>query len=115
LVDEAGRLAGLITRGDIMRSLQQGSAETTPVLAAGSTAVAVAHPDETLRQAIARMLKQNVGRLPVVERSGSRRVIGYLGREDILAARVRLQEEEELREQGPLLAGKVSRAGCPGD
>jgi len=51
--------------------------------------------------------------LPVVERSGSRAVIGYLGREDILAARVRLHEEEELREQGPLLTGKVSRAKCP--
>ena len=50
------------------------------------------------------MLKRNVGRLPVVERNGSRKVIGYLGRADILAVRTRLHEEEELRERGPLVA-----------
>ncbi len=41
---------------------------------------------------------------PVVARADPGRVVGYLGRADILAARSRLHEEEELREKGPLLA-----------
>ena len=58
---------------------------------------------ETLHDALARMLKRQVGRLPVVNRSNPTKVIGYLGRADILAARARLHEEEELRERGPRL------------
>jgi H+/Cl- antiporter ClcA/CBS domain-containing protein len=95
LVDDAGRLAGMVTRGDIMRILQDGSAATTTVLDAGKAEVAVAYPDETLQEAIGRMLKRNVGRLPVVERGDPAKVIGYIGRGEIIAARMRLQEEEE--------------------
>ncbi len=103
VVDEAGLLAGLITRGDIMRVLQAGKAAATTVLEAAGTDVAVTYPDETLQEAIGTMLRRGVGRLPVVERSDPKRVVGYLGRADILAARVRVAEEEELRERGPLL------------
>lgn len=111
IVDAEGRLAGMITRGDIMSVIQRGSADTTTVLAAGSAGIAVARPEETLQDALARMLTCNLGRLPVVEGSGSRKVVGYLGREEILAARARLQKEEELREQGPLLASTRPQAG----
>jgi CBS domain-containing protein len=101
LADAEGRLAGVITRGDIMRVLQQGTAATTTLLEAGCTEVVVTHPDETLQDALAKMLGRDVGRLPVVERSEPRRVVGYLGRAEILTARVRLQEEEQVREKGP--------------
>ena len=106
LVDDAGRLAGVITRGDILRILQKGTAAATTVLAAAGTDVVVAYPDETLQEAIAKLLKRNIGRLPVVERADPGRVVGYLGRADILAARTRLNEEEELREQGPLFPSR---------
>ena len=56
--------------------------------------------DETLHDAIARMLRHNVGRLPVVERSNRRKVVGYLGRASILAARERYHHAEEVRERG---------------
>jgi len=79
----------------------------TPALDAASADVAVAYPDETLQEAIAKMLKRNIGRLPVVERANARKVIGYLGRADILGARLRLQEEEELREQGPIIRSRT--------
>ncbi len=108
LLDEAGRLAGVITRSDLMRVLQEGTAATTTVLAAAGTDVVVAYPDETLHEATNKMLKRQIGRLPVVERSDPGKVIGYLGRADILAARLRLHEEEERREQGPLLGGRAS-------
>ena len=66
--------------------------------------VQVSYPDEVLHDAMARMLKCGIGRLPVVDRNDARRVLGYLGRGDILAARLRNLEEEELRHRGPLLA-----------
>jgi CIC family chloride channel protein len=111
VLDEEGRLAGVITRGDIIRVLQRGAAATTTVLEAAGTDLAVAYPDETLQDAIAKMLKRDIGRLPVVERGEPRKVVGYLGRADVLAARVRLHEEEELRERGPLLMpGRPRRA-----
>jgi hypothetical protein len=46
------------------------------------------------------MLRYNVGRLPVVERADDRRVIGYLGRPGIMAARLRRIDEEYVREPG---------------
>jgi CIC family chloride channel protein len=103
VLDPSGRLAGVITRGNIMTVLQKGSAATTTVLEAAGTDVTVAYPDETLQEAITKMLKRDIGRLPVVDRSDPLKVVGYLGRADILAARIRLQEEEELRERGPVL------------
>ena len=102
IVDGKGRLAGLITRGDILRLLQQGTAATTTVLAASQRDLVVAYPDETLQDAIAKMLKGGIGRLPVVERDAPAKLVGYLGRADILAARTKLNEEEELRERGPI-------------
>jgi chloride channel protein, CIC family len=41
------------------------------------------------------MLKHNVGRLPVVERSNHRKVVGYLGRASIMNARQRYHADEE--------------------
>ncbi len=103
VLDETQRLAGVITRGDILRKLQDGTADTTTAEDAMSSNPAVTYPDETLQEAIATMLKRNIGRLPVVERMGTGKVIGYLGRADILAARTRMHDEEERRERGPLL------------
>ena len=105
LIDENGLLVGVVTRGDLMRILQDGTAMRTTLREAAETNVAVAFPDETLHEAIAKMLKRNIGRLPVVERADPLKVIGYLGRADILAARTRLHEEEELRERGPFRTG----------
>jgi CBS domain-containing protein len=102
LSDAQGELAGVITRGDIMAILQEGTGEHTTALEVANTDLVVAYPDETLHEAIAKMLTRDIGRLPVVERSAPRKVIGYLGRGDILAARMKLHHEEELRERGPL-------------
>jgi chloride channel protein, CIC family len=104
IVDGDGRLAGVITRGDIMRSLLDGDARTKTVLETANPDTEVTYPDETLQTAVGKMLKRDIGRLPVVERSDGGKVVGYVGRADILAARMRLHEEEEMREKGPLLS-----------
>ena len=67
---------------------------------AGQRELIVAYPDEPLHDAIVRMIKHDVGRLPVVDRSDPGKAIGYLGRASILAARVRHHEEEAVRARG---------------
>jgi CIC family chloride channel protein len=100
IVDGEGRLAGVITRGDVLRALDEDPAGTSTVLEAGSRNVIVTYPDEVLSEATARMLRNNVGRLPVVDRGDSRRIVGYLGRHGIMAARHRRLQEEYVREPG---------------
>jgi len=99
LVDSQNRLAGIATRGDLLRALQRDPSGQTRALDAGSTQAITAHPDEPLQDAIARMLKHDVGRLPVVSRSDPGQVVGYLGRNGLMIARSRYHEEEEIREK----------------
>jgi H+/Cl- antiporter ClcA/CBS domain-containing protein len=109
VVDDQGLIAGVITRGDLVKALQRDSSGRGPVLEVSRTEVIIAHPSETLQTAIARMLKHGVGRLPVVDETNPRKVMGYLGRADILAARANRHDEEERREKillRPLRAGK---------
>jgi chloride channel protein, CIC family len=103
VVDHAGQLAGMITRGDLMRALQEGSAREESVLDAATRNVVVAYPEETLEAAFAKMMRRDISRLPVVEGPDSPKVVGYLGRAEILAARSRTHDEEERRERGRIL------------
>jgi chloride channel protein, CIC family len=100
VLDSDGKLAGVITRGDVMRSLDADPSGASSVLDAGTRNLVVTYPDETLHQASAKMLRNNIGRLPVVERRDPRKVIGYLGRPGIMAARLRRLEDEHVREPG---------------
>jgi H+/Cl- antiporter ClcA/CBS domain-containing protein len=100
IVDEDGLLVGIITRGDVVRALQHPSPATLTVLEAGNSKPIVTHPGELLHDAVARMLKHDIGRLPVVDSRNPRRIVGYLGRANVMAARSRQIEEEHLRERG---------------
>lgn len=100
IVDEQNDLLGIITRGDIVRALRQNKAAEMTVAEAGSTALVVTFPDEPLHVALTKMLNRDIGRLPVVERNNPARVVGYLGRAAILSARMRLHEEENIRQRG---------------
>jgi CBS domain-containing protein len=100
IVDEQDRLVGIITRGDIVRSLRQNRAAQMTVAEAGSTDLAVGFPDEPLHAALTKMLNRGIGRLPVVQRNDPTHVVGYLGRAALLSARMRLHEEENVRQRG---------------
>jgi CBS domain-containing protein len=102
LVDRQNKLMGIITRGDLVRALQLDPSGNMKVLAAGKPDLVVAFPDELLHDALSKMLKHDIGRLPVVERDHPEHVVGYLGRASILAARLRHHQEEEIRERGEL-------------
>jgi len=100
LVDAGGKLRGIITRGDILRALEENLTGAVSALEAGTDDLVVTYPDESLSEAAAKMLGRNVGRLPVVDRSDPKKIVGYLGRHAIMAARLRRFEEEHVREQG---------------
>jgi chloride channel protein, CIC family len=100
ILDVNGNLEGVITRGDIMRAFEKDSEGKMSVLDAGTRKVVVTYPDELLHDAAEKMLRHNIGRLPVVERSQPTRVLGYLGRQGIMAARLRRLDEEHVRELG---------------
>jgi CBS domain-containing protein len=100
ILDDTGKLAGIITRGDLVRALDNDPSGGMTVQEAGSTHLVVAYPDELVSEAAAKLLRFDIGRLPVVDRTDERRVVGYLGRAAILAARQRRFQDEHMVEPG---------------
>jgi chloride channel protein, CIC family len=102
VIDQDGLLVGVVTRRDI----------NNPNLPAGITvrnivrrAPAVVFEHNSLRHAADHMVREGVGRLPVVSAEEPRRVIGIVSRSDLLAAHhARLAAADE-REPG--LAAQV--------
>lgn len=108
ILDDAQKLVGIITRGDILRALDKDSAGEMSVLEAGSTHLVVAYPDELVSEAAAKLLRFDVGRLPVVDRADERKVVGYMGRAAILATRLLRFHNEHVREPGWFATSKPS-------
>ncbi len=100
VVDETGRLAAVITRGDLVRAMEREDFETCTALEAGTQAVVVTHPDELLEQAVMKMLDRDIGGLPVVARDNPHRLAGYLTRKGVLAGWLRVSEDERKLEPG---------------
>jgi H+/Cl- antiporter ClcA len=102
ILDDEGRLVGIITRGDVLHALEQNLGNDARVVDVCRDRLIVTYPDESLHDAVMKMLRNDVGRLPVVSRQDPRRLVGYLGRAEVLAARLRRLEEEFVREPGLL-------------
>jgi CIC family chloride channel protein len=106
IVDDAGKLVGIITRGDVLRALDKDSSGGMTVQEAGKTHLVVTYRDELVSEAAAKMLRFDIGRLPVVDRADERKVVGYLGRSAILSARLLRFHDEHVREPGWLSTSK---------
>ena len=100
ILDADGRLAGIITRGDILRALDKDPSGAMIVQEAGKTHLVVTYADELVSEAAAKLLRFDIGRLPVVDRADERKVVGYLNRASILAARSRRFRDEHVLEPG---------------
>ena len=85
VVDEAGNLDGIVTIRDVERALLDNEPGATLAKVA-SRPVQTAFPDEPLSEVIRRMGVQDLGQLPVVERSSPRVPIGILRRVDVIRA-----------------------------
>jgi len=98
LTDDQKRLKGIITRGDLLKAMREGSSALTVAEAGTTLNLVTASPDMTVRDALIEMLKHDIGRLPVIDET-TRVVIGYLSRGNIMAANLRrLNEETEAQE-----------------
>ena len=100
LADDRGELAGILTRRDLARALERDPAGRLSALDAGRPDPQVCHPDETLHEAVGRMLHHGCGRLPVVARDNPKKIMGYLGRTAVLEARRQRFQEEGVAEPG---------------
>jgi CBS domain-containing protein len=108
--DAEGKLVGIVTRGDVLRALDQDPSGAMTVLDSGPRKLVVTYSDEILHEASAKMLRNNIGRLPVVDREDPSRIVGYLGRPNIMAARLRRLDDEHLREPGWINNSKWRRS-----
>ncbi len=93
VIGESGRLAGIITRGDLVRDLES-SCPLATVLDCATKRLVVGYPGETLHDAIHKLLVHDVGRLPVVDPDDPSRLLGFLSRSAILSARWKAIKEE---------------------
>jgi CBS domain-containing protein len=114
IVDARGALVGVLTRRDLLDPQHD---EAAPLRRLISRAPVVAHPDHSLRQAADHMVRNRVGRLAIVERADTTRVVGVLTRSDLLSAHRRRLDESHRRKRTMRirhpLKGRTSQAGSP--
>ena len=103
IVDDRQCLAGIITRGDLLRAVSNAETAAT-VLDAGSRKLVVTYPDELVCTALDKILPEPTSAacrwLAGTTRS---KLVGYLGRSELLAARQGHFTEEQDRERGWLV------------
>jgi H+/Cl- antiporter ClcA/predicted transcriptional regulator len=95
VLDESGALLGVVTRHDVLED-QRGACATVRQLLRRPPAVAF--DNSSLREAADLMVKERVGRLPVVTRAEPTKVIGILSRSDLLSAHARRLDENAQRQ-----------------
>ena len=86
VIDDAGRVRGVITRRDLLDPDKPGLMRVGDMLKRGPIVV---FEDHNLRDATDLMVTENVGRLIVVERGNPTRMVGILTRSDVMAANSR--------------------------
>jgi chloride channel protein, CIC family len=82
VIDLEGNLAGVITRRDFMNDLP-GHMTIAQLI---TRPPAVVFMDNSLREAADHMVREDIGRLPVVSRDDPRKVVGFITRSDLLRA-----------------------------
>ena len=100
VVDDTGRLIGMVTRSDLpdidVRE-ELGWLVVADVMSARS--LIIAYREEPLHDAAVRMLQAGVGRLPVVSATMPDRLVGILSRSDVLNVLARTVDEQYRRER----------------
>ena len=96
VVEAGGRLAGLLSEGDLMERLARDGAGVPPAAADLMTREVVSvEPTATIAAAARLMIEHHVKRLPVID--AARRVVGIVSRVDVL--RVFLRSDESIRRE----------------
>lgn len=85
VLDAGGRLIGILTLEDVDRLPREAWSQKT-VGEACTHELLTASPDESIGEALRRMSRRDVGRMPVVERGDPHKLVGWLRRSDLLHA-----------------------------
>lgn len=94
MVDDEGKLAGIVTRRDLGRHVAEGKGEE-PLAAVVPGLCITALPDEMLHRARDRIFQQEIGRLIVVAPDDRRAIKGILTRSDLLRAEAERDVEHQ--------------------
>jgi chloride channel protein, CIC family len=100
VVDGNRQLVGVVTRFTLQQLAERYATDPAASLASiihGKPTVA--YPDEPLRFIVQRMADTGLTRFPVIERDGSRRLVGMISLDDLLKARALNLEAERRRER----------------
>ena len=108
VVDNSGKLVGVITRGDLLNAAGQHEQHGDTVGDLATKDVVVTYADESLQAAVTRMLAHDLAALPVVDRQRHDHLVGVLGRSDVLRARLAYVQDETHRERS-LRLGRLRR------
>jgi chloride channel protein, CIC family len=113
IVDAHGVLAGSVGRADVLRWRQESRFDTLTLFDLVSDAsTPVAFPDEIVGRVADRMVSDDLGRMPVVERE-TRRLVGLIARKDLLRVRSTTAEQEKTRESFYMRGPRFVRARVP--
>ncbi|MFC1925887.1 chloride channel protein [Chloroflexota bacterium] len=85
IVDERGDLCGVVALEDVEAAMSQKDPDLTAIDVATQSPI-VAFPDQSVHDALAQFGGRTVGRIPVVDRSNTKKLLGVLRRHDIVRA-----------------------------
>ena len=106
ILAEDGTLLGVLTRRNLLDTALD---ERTPVRDLVSRPPAVVYEDNTLREAADHMVRERVGRLPVVRRDAPLVVVGIVSRSDLLSAHQDRLDAAMVTETPPIARGWIRR------
>lgn len=96
VVNAQEQIVGVVTRRDLLEATHAGDAHLGEIL---KRPPALIYDDNSLRQVADHMVREGVGRLPVVSREASDKVIGIITRSDLLAAHQRRLDEAQQKKR----------------
>ena len=103
ILDDQGKLWGLVTVSDLERAISAGKPLSTTTVAEIATQhqhLQKAYPDENIGEALNRMSRRGFGRLPVVSREDNKHLVGMIQRRDIIEAyKLALTKRSEIQQR----------------
>lgn len=106
VIDGNGRLLGVVMAREVRESTRDASEHVSALVARPA---AVIFDDQSVRDAADHMIRQQVGRLPVVERRQPTAVVGIITRSDLLEAHERRLHAAERRRRAASVRRVLAR------
>ena len=86
VVDKEGKFVGMISLSDVETTMAKGDPTGLTVADIVPRTVIVAYPDQHLHEVLVRVGVQDIGKVPVVDRSNPERLLGVLRQQDVIRA-----------------------------